>query len=263
MSHHKNNHLLIILSVASLWTVPVESYTPLARLQAYNCLQHRRTACRFYAQADDKDALGVSDAAQNQQQTPPATDLGKAATRTVNERLMAELEEQRKQETYGARSSIGKKMGLSAFKSSTTDQERDAAIQEARDLNGVNPLVAIGGSMFAMLMAAGLWRATQICAGFFATHPGTSDVYFIQRASSVFRNVVMGLMSLASGFFGVTGFGIFCLGLRVAFGVMRGELDPTPIKQKESVRTTPNVLDLMMGKKPGRRGGGGDNMFGT
>ena len=44
----------------------------------------------------------------------------------------------------------------------------------------------------------------------------------------------MGVSSLASGSFGVIGLGIFLLGLRVAYGVATGELDPTPIKQPKS-----------------------------
>ena len=78
----------------------------------------------------------------------------------------------------------------------------------------------------------------------------------------------MGLSSLASGFFGVIGIGIFLLGIRVAYGVVTGELDPTPIKQSKSEEIVlPDVWSLMTGKKPNRRGsrgmgGGDDNPFG-
>ena len=79
----------------------------------------------------------------------------------------------------------------------------------------------------------------------------------------------MGLSSLASGFFGVVGIGIFLLGLRVAYGVVTGELDPTPIKRPKGEEIVlPDVWSLMMGKRPNRRGkrglGGGDddNPFG-
>ena len=64
----------------------------------------------------------------------------------------------------------------------------------------------------------------------------------------------MGILSLASGFFFVTGLGIFLLGVRVAQGVASGELDPTRKSVEEEV-VLPNVWDLMMmGKKPRRRG---------
>lgn len=187
---------------------------------------------------------------------PPMEDAaadGGAATRTVNERLQAELEEMKRRELYGAKSSIGKKMGLDSFASTKTDAERKAAIEEARDLNGVNPAVALGGAAFALLTAAGLWIFTSYLAEAFVSHPVETDVYFVQRVASVFRNVVMGLSSLASGFFGVCGVGLLLLGIRVAYGVATGELDPTPIKSKKTEIEMPNVLDLMMNRS-GRRG---------
>jgi hypothetical protein len=183
---------------------------------------------------------------------------GKAATRTVNERLLEELSAASKKEKYGARSTVGKKLGLDSFESSKTDAERAAAIQEAQNLNGVNPIVALVGSTFALASAGGLWVLTTYLATFFAMHPVTTDVYFVQRVSGVFRNIIMGLSSLASGFFGVTGLGLFLLGIRVAYGVLTGELDPTPLKKslKEDVVDLPNVWDFMTNKKPGRRGQG-------
>lgn len=185
-------------------------------------------------------------------------DGDKAATNTVNERLLAELKEAEKKEKSGTRSSLGKKMGMvdGYGRPRKTDAEIQAAIEEARDLNGVNPVVAITGSLFALGAAAGLWYATKELGAFFASNPVDTDVYFVQRSSQVVRNIAMGLISLASGFFGVTGLGIFLLGVRVAYGVMTGELDPTPIKrnQQEKVDMS-SVWDLMMNKKPGRRGG--------
>ena len=196
------------------------------------------------------------------------SDNGKAATNTVNERLMAELEEATNKEKFGIRSKSGRKMGLvDGFgRPRKTDAEIQAAIEQARDLNGVNPVVCIVGSLFALGVAFGLWYATQTLGQFFATHPVDSSVYFVQRSSQVVRNIAMGLVSLASGFFGVTGLGIFMLGVRVAYGVMTGELDPTPIKQNQAEKIDmPNVWDLMLNRKPGRRGGGNksdNNPFG-
>jgi len=185
-----------------------------------------------------------------------------AAVNTINARLMAELEEATNKEKYGSRSSMGKKLGLDGLRPSKSEEEQQAAIEEARNLNGVNPVVAITGSLFALAAAAGLWYLTSFLGEFFALHPVESDVYFIQRVTGVFRNVVMGLSSLASGFFGVTGLGIFLLGVRVAYGVATGELDPTPLqKNKDAAPVLPNAWDLMTGKKPGRRGGGGSNPF--
>jgi hypothetical protein len=190
--------------------------------------------------------------------TKPAVE-GQAATNTVNERLMAELKAAERKEKFGPRSSAGKKLGLvDGFgRSRKTDAEIEASLEAARDLNGVNPVVAILGSFFALGTAAALWYATGQLGTFFALHPVDTEVYFVVRTAQVVRNVAMGLVSLASGFFGVTGLGIFLLGVRVAYGVMTGELDPTPIKQNQKATSKmPNVWNFMMNKKPGRRGGG-------
>jgi hypothetical protein len=189
---------------------------------------------------------------------------GKAVTNTVNERLIAEVEEAAVKEKLGGRSALSRKMSLAGFRSRKTDAERAAAIEEARNLNGVNPLVTLGGSMFALAAAGGLWALTFFLAEYFALHPIDSDVYFVTRVTAVFRNIVIGLVSLASGFFGVTGMGIFMLGVRVAYGVAKGELDPTPLKMDRKAQEeagVPDVWSLMMNKKPNRRGStkGGDN----
>ncbi|KAL3776763.1 hypothetical protein HJC23_013941 [Cyclotella cryptica] len=167
----------------------------------------------------------------------------RAATNTVNERLLEEIRAAANAQKYGSSvNSRGKRDLFSEFRSQKSEEERRRSIEEARDLNGVNPLVCIGG----------------------AAHPLDTDVYFLQRLAGVFRNVVVGLTSLASGFFGVVGVGIFLLGVRVAYGVLVGELDPTPIKRKGEEVVLPDVWGLMMGgtRRRGKRGGGGDDLFG-
>ena len=205
-------------------------------------------------QKEEEEILGPLAAAAAVAEKTPKSDT--AATGTVNERLLQELEQAQQAEKYGTRSKVGKKMGLDSFQSQKTDEERQAALEQARNLNGVNPVVAITGSLFALAVAAALWTGTNALAEFFALHPIESDVYFVSRLSAVFRNVVMGLMALASGFFGVTGMGILLLGVRVAYGVMQGELDPTPLKktkQEADALELPNVWDLMMNKKKRRK----------
>lgn len=179
---------------------------------------------------------------------------GGAATNTVNERLMSEIQASLNKEKYGSSSKT--RQYFKEFRSQKTDLERQRSVDEARDLNGVNPLVCIGGAGFAWLCAGGLWWLTTFLGTLFALHPVDADsIYFVQRMASVFRNVAVGLSSLASGFFGVVGVGIFLLGVRVAYGVMMGELDPTPIKPLKSEEIVmPDILGLMMGKKPDRRG---------
>ena len=187
-----------------------------------------------------------------------------AATRTVNQRLLAELQQAAELEASGgggggSNAKGRRRGGPSPFASGKTDAERQAAIEEARDLNGVDPVAAIGGSLVALALAAGLWVLTSTLAENFATHPVESDLYVVQRATAVFRNVVMGLVALATGFFGVTGAGILLLGVRVAYGVAKGELDPTPVRSTKASSSDEggdqwsNAWALMTGQT-GRRG---------
>jgi hypothetical protein len=232
-----------------------QSNSIVRRRLVHNNMRSLRRMTIVYSSSENKEKDSSSSAKiidtseTTQEKEEPA---GSAATNTINERLMAELKEARGQEK-GSKSSVGKKLGLDTFRSDKTEEEREAAIQEARNLNGVNPAVALAGSAFALAAAAGLWALTNFLAEYFVLHPIESDTYAVERVTAVMRNVVMGIVALASGFFGVTGLGIFLLGVRVAYGVATGELDPTPIKKcKQDEVEMPNVWDLMMNKKPGR-----------
>jgi hypothetical protein len=176
-----------------------------------------------------------------------------AKTNTVNERLIAELQAAANAEK-GPKTKVGEKFKGAFSYSDKSDAERLASLEAAKDLNGVNPTVTIIASFFAFAMAFGLWSLTEYLAALFLSHPPPADApYAFIRAASVFRNAVMGLISLASGFAGVSGLGVFLLGVRVAYGVMIGELDPTPIKKASDDVEVPNVWDLMMNKKPNRK----------
>jgi len=219
-----------------------------------------RRSTHIYSSQDKNDDSTtikiVSTVSETTEQKDDAEEepTGAADTNTINERLMEELKEATNQETGGS-SSVGKKLGFDAFRSDKTEEEREAAIEEARNLNGVNPAVALAGSAFALAAAGGLWALTGFLAEYFVLHPIESDAFVVERVTAVMRNVIMGIVALASGFFGVTGLGIFLLGVRVAYGVSTGELDPTPIKKakQEDELEMPNVWDLMMNKKPNRR----------
>ena len=214
-----------------------------------------------------EEIAAAADASQDDTTAQAADTSTTAATNTVNARLQAELAAAAEVEKAGGKSKLAKKV-RAAFKSEKTDEERQRSIEEARDLNGVNPLVTGGGSLFSFGMSYALWTATSFIAELFAKNPVETDFYTAARLSGVFRNVVIGLFSLASGFFGVIGLGLVLLSGRVAIGVLTGELDPTPIrKRKDQELEMPNVMDLMLNKKPGRRGGrkkgrSDDNPFG-
>ena len=217
--------------------------------------EFRGASFKTSAASDATDTKSGVNSDSNKQDT-------KAATRTVNERLLAELEEAANKEKFGTKSPLTKKFSLDMFQSTKTDEERKAAIEEARNLNGVNPVVTGVASVVALAAAFGLWQATTSLGVFFATHPVDSDWYVVQRSTAVFRNVAMGLVSLGTGFCFVTGLGILLLTGRVAVGVAKGELDPTPLPTKPGEEVEiPNIWDLMLNKKPNRRSGGKD-MFG-
>ena len=222
---------------------------------AFSSSNCRRRIISLYESSTGSDDVTIDQKRDDEATKDTQNEDGTTATtNTINERLMAELREAEETEKFGSK---GKKMSLvdGYGRPRKSDAEIKAAIAEARDLNGVNPLVAITGSFFAFGVAAALWAGTNQLGGYFASHPPDSEVYFVLRTAQVFRNVVMGMISLASGFFGVTGLGIFGMGVRVAYGVMTGELDPTPIKRSTQTKKTVdvgNMIDLMMNKKPGR-----------
>ncbi|KAL7544235.1 hypothetical protein ACHAWF_007613 [Thalassiosira exigua] len=224
---------------------------------------------RLSAVSVEKTEIVVASGDGDDQAPAAEAGRGKAATSTVNERLLSEIQASVEKEKYG---SGGKGRDyFKDFRSEKTEEERQRSIEEARDLNGVNPLVCIGGAAFAWACAGALWFFTTYLGVLFASHPLETDAYFVERLAGVFRNMVMGLSSLASGFFGVVGIGIFLLGVRVAYGVVTGELDPTPVRTPKGEEVVlPDIWGLMMGKKPNRRGKGGlggsggrdDNPFG-
>jgi len=215
---------------------------------------------------DDDDVTTTTTATSTTSTSTIITTANQAATSTVNERLLSEIQaslDKQKGVTTTSSSSKSREY-FKEFRSTKTEEERQRSLEEARDLNGVNPLVCIGGAAFAWACAGALWVLTTYLGIFFASHPLDTDVYFVQRVAGVFRNVVVGLSSLASAFFGVVGVGIFLLGVRVGYGVITGELDPTPIKVPKMKEgggvgdggeefVLPDVWELMMGKKKRRR----------
>jgi len=161
-----------------------------------------------------------NDTIEIKQSTPTSTEEppSSAKTNTVNERLLAELQAATDAEN-GPKTRMGERFKNSFRYSEKTDAEREASLEAARDLNGVNPIVTILASFFAFGIAFGLWSLTQYMAGMFMSHPMSADApYAFVRAASVFRNGAMGLISLASGFTFVSGLGVFLLGVRVAYG---------------------------------------------
>lgn len=101
----------------------------------------------------------------------------------------------------------------------------DAPVKK-EDLSGVNPLSAFLSSIVAVGMSFVGWQVTTYLAAHFAVQFIDSDIYPLQRATILARNIVVGMSALATGFCGVVGLGLFLLSgaaamnsLGIEFGV--------------------------------------------
>lgn len=157
-------------------------------------------------------------------------------------RTLEEIEQENKARTQLPRKPkpISKPIS-STFGSMNADQVKETAfskyyrgmpvankqrVQKKEDLNGIQPAIPLVFSSVPALMAYGLWQASIYLATHFAIDFVDSEVYPVQRLAVVSRNIVVGLFTLASGFSGVISIGLFLLGIAVAIGVAKGELDP-------------------------------------
>jgi len=251
---------LVTCTLTDAFTIPIKHTSTLA-IKNKNSISQGQFPSKLYAENEELRTISAKPIENDTIELKPSASStdepsSTAKTNTVNERLLAELQAATDAEK-GPKTKIGAKFKDSFKYSEKSDEEREAALEAARDLNGVNPTVTILASFFAFGMAFGLWSTTQYLAGLFMTHPVSADApYAFARAAGVFRNAVMGLISLASGFSLVSGLGVFLLGFRVAYGVFTGELDPTPIKKpglKNDEFEIPNVWDLMTKEKANRK----------
>ena len=111
-----------------------------------------------------------------------AVDLPKGVRRaprgTVNDTLLAEIEEANK----GFR-----------VEAPQVDEREDV------DISDVNPIQSVLSGVAALATAYVFWLAVGFAANSFAEHPVDSDIYAIQRISTVMRTVVLGLGTLLTG----------------------------------------------------------------
>mmetsp|Transcript_13810 Transcript_13810/g.20681 ORF Transcript_13810/g.20681 Transcript_13810/m.20681 type:complete len:250 (+) Transcript_13810:32-781(+) len=94
------------------------------------------------------------------------------------------------------------------------------------DLNGIQPMTPLSFSIVPLGMSIVGWQLTTYLAGHFAIQYVDSDIYPIQRAAIVARNLIIGTTTLATGFCAVISLGLMLLGITVAVGVANGKLDP-------------------------------------
>jgi hypothetical protein len=94
------------------------------------------------------------------------------------------------------------------------------------DLNGIEPWKPLVFSIFPAGFSFLAFQASFYLASHFAVNLVVSEVYPIQRAAIIARNLVVGIVTLAAGFSGVVAVGLFALGIAVVVGVIKGEVDP-------------------------------------
>lgn len=98
--------------------------------------------------------------------------------------------------------------------------------KRTEDLNGINPVTPLTFSIVAGAMAVAGWQLAAYFTANFAISFLTSDLYPVQRMAIVARNLVVGISTLAAAFSGMVCIGLIALGVVVAIGVAKGELDP-------------------------------------
>ena len=117
-----------------------------------------------------------------------------AAMGTINDKLLAEIEEAKK----GFR-----------VEAPQVDEREDV------DISDVNPVQSVLSGVAALATAYVFWLAVGFAAESFAEHPVDSEIYAIQRISTVMRTVVLGLGTLLTGITAFAGVGLLALGGKV------------------------------------------------
>lgn len=105
------------------------------------------------------------------------------------------------------------------------------------DLNGIKPRdLLLGATTYAVVCFA----AVQFMLGsatYFSAHPiAETDLYFVQRLSSLARVIVVGMAALGSGVTGIASAGQLALAVQIAVGISKGELDPNAPRTLEEGR---------------------------
>ena len=111
-------------------------------------------------------------------------------------------------------------------KNEATKRGWDDLPKRTEDLNGINPVTTILFSAFPAVVCYLLTTLASYLTNNFAVQYLNSELYPVQRIAIVARNLVVGLVTLGGGFCGIIAVGLLVLGVTVAVGVAKGELDP-------------------------------------
>jgi hypothetical protein len=87
------------------------------------------------------------------------------------------------------------------------------------------PLNCILGAIVAGILAFALYKMTQSIALSFALKPITSDNSIVVRLSIAIRTLVIGMVTMATGIFGLCSAGLFGLGMQLFVKKAPSEVD--------------------------------------
>jgi hypothetical protein len=180
--------------------------TLLAATHAFGPQTTRRRLPRLSRRAEEKTGLdAIDELLPRFRRDDGAVDLprdeakqsGGAEMGSVNDKLLNEINEAKK--------------GFRVEAPQVDDRE-------IVDISDVNPVQSLLSGVAALATAYVFWVAVSWAAGSFDKHPIDSDIYAIQRISTVMRTVVLGSGTLLTGITAFAGVGLLALGGKVALG---------------------------------------------
>ena len=87
----------------------------------------------------------------------------------------------------------------------------------------VSPLSCFSGSFVAGTLAILVYRMMIAIATTFANKPVTSDNPTVINLSAAVRTLVVGIVALGAGVFGIAALGLFLLGIQLTIKKLRGQ----------------------------------------
>lgn len=96
-------------------------------------------------------------------------------------------------------------------KSDTTEKTNQSDKQE------VTPLKCLLSSVFAGVMAFGVYHLMSAIVTTYSAKPIISDNIFVLKLTIAVRTLVIGVAALGTGVFGFVALGLFLLGLQITF----------------------------------------------
>lgn len=127
---------------------------------------------------------------------------------------------------------------------------------EEQDLNGIKPRDLVVGAATYSAAAVVAWAFTNGVAVFFANKDFSESAYFVQRLSSVAKNVLVATGALGVGVSSIAAAGQLALAVRIWIGIANGELDPNAVRDDPKGRRKKEKYEMMLGYMKGDKTAG-------